>query len=1162
MFNNKVVVYGKPECPYCVKAKGILDAKGIKYTYVDVSVDSEAKAFLDSKGHKTVPQIYVNDNYHGESESAKTVSNSEGGIRVVKRDGSLEPLDINKIHKVVEWAAEGLDVSISQVEIDSRLQFYDCIPTENIQKTIIKAAADLISVDYPDYQYLAARLVVFNLRKKVYGRFEPPTLLDHVKVTTAKGVYDEHILKDYSEKEFEELDKYIKHDNDMKFAYAGIMQMEGKYLVQNRVTKEVYETPQFLYMLIGMCLFSKYEGKRRIQLVKEFYDETSKFKLSLPTPIMGGVRTPTRQFSSCVLIESGDDLDSINASSSAIVKYVSQRAGIGINGGRIRALGSEIRGGEARHTGVIPFWKMFQSAVKSCSQGGVRGGAATMFYPFWHLELESLLVLKNNKGIEENRIRHLDYGVQLNKLMYERFITDDYISLFSPNDVEGMYDAFFQDQDLFRKLYTEAEANPLIHRKRVKAVDVFSLLASERASTGRIYIQNVDHCNTNSPFDASVAPIRQSNLCVAPETQILTDTGYWPISTLEGETVNVWNGERFSTTVVHMTGENQKLLKVITSSGQTLECTPYHKWYVFDGYGKPCIEKRTSDLQKGDKLIKFDLPIIEGGTELDNAYQNGFYSAEGCLVKGLHKRVYFYHGKRDLVKYFNLTSLCVQDDFKRIYGNMDGLKDKFFVPSEGYSVESRLSWLAGWLDGDGSVYTNGSNKQLVGSSIEKEFLLEIQRMLQTLGVSAKLNKASEEGLRLLPKNDGSGDLAEYLCKDLWRLLITSCDTYKLMSMGLGSYLKRLKLELRLPQRDAKQFNRVVEVLDEGRYDDTYCFTEELRNMGMFNGILTGQCLEIALPTKPLNNVLDEDGEVALCTLAALNLGVLKTHADIEKTTEIAVRALDALLDYQNYPLPAALRSSMGRRTLGIGVINYANWLAKQGFKYSDSSGNNKTHELFEAIQYYCLKASNNLAKEFGACPYFHETTYAAGILPIDRYKKDVDALHSAELLLNWEVLRADILQHGLRNSTLTAIAPTETSAQVSNATNGIEPPRGYVSVKSSKDGVLRQVVPELKKLKNYYELLWDIPDNKGYLDKVGIMQKFIDQAISANTNYDPSKFEDGKVPLQVILHDLLYAYKVGAKTLYYHNTRDGSSTSQDEVVEVEDESCAGGACKI
>ena len=596
-----------------------------------------------------------------------------------------------------------------------------------------------------------------------------------------------------------------------------------------------------------------------------------------------------------------------------------------------------------------------------------------MFYPFWHLELESLLVLKNNKGIEENRIRHLDYGVQLNKLMYERLITDDYISLFSPNDVEGMYDAFFQDQDLFRKLYTEAEANPLIHRKRVKAVDVFSLLASERASTGRIYIQNVDHCNTNSPFDATVAPIRQSNLCVAPETQILTDTGYWPISTLEGETVNVWNGEQFSSVVVVKTGENQELLEVVVDSfvdgkcfGQSiLKCTPYHKWY-----NSLSEEIRTAELSVGDQL-------------------------------------------------------------------------------------------EGWIDTGG--------KQRTSTVVS----------------------------------------------------ITPCGN-----------------------------------------DDTYCFHEPERNRGVFNGILTGQCLEIALPTKPLNNVLDEDGEVALCTLAALNLGVLKTHADIEKTTEIAVRALDALLDYQNYPLPAALRSSMGRRTLGIGVINYANWLAKQGFKYSDSSGNNKTHELFEAIQYYCLKASNNLAKEFGACPYFHETTYAAGILPIDRYKKDVDALHSAELLLNWEVLRADILQHGLRNSTLTAIAPTETSAQVSNATNGIEPPRGYVSVKSSKDGVLRQVVPELKKLKSHYELLWDIPDNKGYLDKVGIMQKFIDQAISANTNYDPSKFEDGKVPLQVILHDLLYAYKVGAKTLYYHNTRDGSSTSQDEVVEVEDESCAGGACKI
>jgi ribonucleoside-diphosphate reductase alpha chain len=833
LVNKNVVVYGKPNCPYCVKAKNTLDSNNVKYKYIDVSSDIEAKLFLDSKGHKTVPQIYIGGVYHGESESALTIKNTTT-VRVTKRDGTLELLDLEKIHKVVEWAAEGLDVSASQVELDSHLQFYDTIPTEDIQKTLIKSAADLISVEYPDYQYLAARLVIFNLRKKVYGSFTPPSLVEHVKDKTNLGVYDKHILEDYSAQEFEDLNKYIKHENDMKFAYAGIMQMEGKYLVQNRVTKQVYETPQFLYMLVGMCLFSKYEGKQRLKYVKAFYDETSKFKLSLPTPIMGGVRTPTRQFSSCVLIESGDNLDSINASSAAIVKYISQRAGIGINGGRIRALGSEIRKGEAVHTGVTPFWKMFQSAVKSCSQGGLRGGAATMFYPLWHLEVESLLVLKNNKGVEENRIRHLDYGVQLNKLMYERLIKNGHITLFSPNDVDGLYEAFFADNDLFKKLYEEAEKNPLIRQTKVKATDLFSLLALERSSTGRIYIQNVDHCNTNSPFDSTKCLIKQSNLC----------------------------------------------------------------------------------------------------------------------------------------------------------------------------------------------------------------------------------------------------------------------------------------------------------------------------------------MEICLPTKPMDNILDEDGEVALCTLSALNLGAIKNVAELEFTVDVAVRALDALLDYQNYPIPAAKKSTLGRRSLGIGVINYAYWLAKQGLTYSGDNANNITHELFEAIQYYCLKASNNLAKEVGACPYFDQTSYSKGVMPIDRYKKDVDNLHTAKLLFNWDELRQNILKYGLRNSTLTAIAPTETSAQVSNATNGIEPPRGLISVKTSKDGILKQVVPEIKKLKSSYELLWDIPDNKGYLDKVGIMQKFVDQSISANTNYDPSKFDDGKVSLQRVIQDLLHAYKVGAKTLYYHNTRDGSSQSQDEVVEVEDESCSSGACKI
>ncbi|WP_387689793.1 class 1a ribonucleoside-diphosphate reductase subunit alpha [Photorhabdus sp. RM71S] len=759
-------------------------------------------------------------------------------LLVTKRDGHKERIDLDKIHRVVNWAADGLkNVSVSQVELRSQIQFYDGIKTSDIHETMIKASADLISGDAPDYQYLAARLAIFNLRKKAYGQFEPPALYDHVSHMVKMGKYGKHLLTDYSKEEFEQMNEFIDHWRDMNFSYAAVKQLEGKYLVQNRVTGEIYESAQFLYILVAACLFSGYPKETRLDYIRRFYDATSTFKISLPTPIMAGVRTPTRQFSSCVLIECDDSLDSINATSSAIVKYVSQRAGIGINAGRIRALGSPIRNGEAFHTGCIPFYKHFQTAVKSCSQGGVRGGAATLFYPLWHLEVESLLVLKNNRGVEGNRVRHMDYGVQLNKLMYERLIKGEEITLFSPSDVPGLYNAFFADQDEFERLYTKYEQDSNIRQQRLKAVDLFSLMMQERASTGRIYIQNVDHCNTHSPFDPLVAPVRQSNLC----------------------------------------------------------------------------------------------------------------------------------------------------------------------------------------------------------------------------------------------------------------------------------------------------------------------------------------LEIALPTKPLNDINDKNGEIALCTLSAFNLGVIENLDELEELATLAVRALDALLDYQDYPILAAKQGAMGRRTLGIGVINYAYYLAKHGVRYSDGSANNLTHKTFEAIQYYLLKASNELAKEQGACPWFKETTYSKGILPIDTYKKALDTLTNEPLHYDWEALRNDIKQYGLRNSTLSSLMPSETSSQISNATNGIEPPRGYISIKASKDGILRQVVPEYERLKSAYELLWQMPGNDGYLQLVGIMQKFIDQSISANTNYDPTHFPSGKVPMNQLLKDLLLAYKYGVKTLYYHNTRDGAEDIQDdleEVVESADSDCEGGACKI
>ncbi len=750
-------------------------------------------------------------------------------LMVTKRDGRREPIDLEKIHRVIIWAAEGLEnVSVSQVELSAHLQFYEGIKTSDIHETLIKSAADLISEEAPDYQYLAARLAIFHLRKRAFNDFEPPHLYDHVVRMVEDNRYDRHLLEDYSREEFDELNAYLDHSRDMNFSYAAVKQLEGKYLVQNRVSGKIFESPQQLYMLVSACLFSNYPRETRLGYVKRFYDATSLFKLSLPTPIMAGVRTPTRQFSSCVLIEADDSLDSINATAAAIVKYVSQRAGIGINAGRIRAIGSPIRNGEAFHTGCIPFYKHFQTAVKSCSQGGVRGGAATLFYPIWHLEVESLLVLKNNRGVEENRVRHIDYGVQINKLMYQRLIKGGNITLFSPHEVPGLYEAFFADQDEFERLYVQYEQDESIRKKTIKAVELFGLMMSERASTGRIYVQNVDHCNTHSPFDPAVAPVKQSNLC----------------------------------------------------------------------------------------------------------------------------------------------------------------------------------------------------------------------------------------------------------------------------------------------------------------------------------------LEIALPTKPLKDVNDPEGEIALCTLSAFNLGALANLDELEDLADLIVRALDSLLDYQDYPIPAARNATMSRRTLGVGVTNFAYYLAKNGVRYSDGSANGLVHRTFEAIQYYLLKASNQLAKEMGPCPKFNETTYAKGLLPTDTYKRDVDDYCQEPLHYFWETLREDIREFGLRNSTLTALMPCETSSQITNSTNGIEPPRGFVSVKASKDGIMKQVVPEYLELKNQYELLWSIPNNTGYLQLVGIMQKFVDQSISANTNYDPSKFPGDKVPMKQLLQDLLTAYKNGVKTLYYHNTRDGASDQAG------DGGCEGGACKL
>jgi len=766
-------------------------------------------------------------------------------MQVRKRSGQLEDINIEKLHKVVQYACDGITgVSASEVEINSQIQFYNAITTADIQETIIKSAADLISEETPNYQYVAGRLINYHLRKEVYSQFEPPCLCDIVDKNIDAGFYDSEFRVKYTKDEIDQLQGFIDHKRDEYLTYAAMEQFRGKYLVQNRATGEVFETPQVAYIMIAATLFADYDKECRMEYVKAYYDAISKFKISLPTPVMAGVRTPQRQFSSCVLIETGDSLDSINATSSAIVKYVSQKAGIGVGAGSIRAIGSPIRNGDATHTGVIPFYKLFQSSVKSCSQGGVRGGAATLYYPIWHLEVEDLLVLKNNKGTDDNRVRHMDYGVQFNKLMYERLVSGGDITLFSPHDVPGLYDAFFADQDRFKELYETAERNTRLRKKSVKAIDLFSAFVQERKDTGRIYLMNVDHANTHGAFIEDVAPVRQSNLC------------------------------------------------------------------------------------------------------------------------------------------------C----------------------------------------------------------------------------------------------------------------------------------------------------------------------------------------EINLPTKPLNNIADEEGEISLCTLSAVNWGAIKNVNEFENICNLAVRGLDELLSYQSYPVLAAELSTMKRRPLGVGIINFAYWMAKNDSTYQEPNLE-LIDEWAEAWSYWLIKASADLAVEKGAIEGTSETKYGQGITPNQTYKKDVDELVKHKERMDWKGLRKQLKATGIRNSTLMALMPAETSAQISNSTNGIEPPRSYISIKQSKHGVLKQVVPGFPRLKNKYDLLWDQKSPQGYLKIMAVLQKYIDQGISVNTSYNPEHFEDEKVPMSQLIQDLLMFYKYGGKQLYYNNTYDGQGeidTNKEEsrkVVEVntitnldDEEDCE--SCKI
>ena len=737
-------------------------------------------------------------------------------ISVVKRNGrGKESLNIEKIHQMVEYACEDItQVSASSVEMNSGLQFYDGISTNEIQQILIKSANDLITLENPNYQYVAARLLLYSLRKQLFHKmWDHPHIYDHAKKCIELGVYDKEVLNWYDKKDFDRMENWLNHERDYTFTYAGLRQVIDKYLVQDRSTGQIFETPQFMYMMISATLFAKYPKNKRMSYVKKYYDAISRFKINIPTPVMAGVRTPIRQYASCVLVDVDDTLSSIFSSDMAIGKYVAQRAGIGINAGRIRGINSRIRGGEVQHTGVIPFLKKFEATVKCCTQNGVRGGSATVHFPIWHKEIEDIIVLKNNKGSEDNRVRKLDYSIQLSKLFYERFINDEDITLFSPHEVPELYEAWGTKE--FDEIYKTAERKTSVWKTKVKAQDLFMAILKERAETGRIYIMNIDHCNTHSSF-----------------------------------------------------------------------------------------------------------------------------------------------------------------------------KDRVYM--------------------------------------------------------------------------------------------------------------------------------------------------------------SNLCQEITLPTDPISHI-DGEGEIALCILSAVNVGLLKDLDELETLCDLAVRSLDEVIDHQRYPVKAAEISTKRRRSLGIGYIGLAHYLATLGLGYETKTAWKEVDKLSEAFQYYLLKSSNELAKEKGKCEAFDKTKYSDGILPIDTYKKEVDEIVSRKLSYKWEDLRKDIKEFGLRHSTLTAQMPSESSSVVCNATNGIEPPRDYISVKKSKKGTLKQVVPDYKRLKNNYTLLWDMKSNEGYINIVAVMQKYFDQSISGNWSYNPENYDEGEIPLSIMAEDLLTTYKLGWKTSYYQNTYDSKKDVEEPV---------------
>ena len=1053
-------------------------------------------------------------------------------MRVTKRDGSIEEFDADKLNKWAEWASESCGVSWSDVILEASRQLHDSVSTSDIHKTLIEVCVNRKDTGH---SRMAARLFVGQIYKEAFEDFSIPTLGEFYHQMVELGYWDD---LNYSEEELTELDKIVAHTLDLTYEYCTIRQFYDKYAVS--AYGRCLESPQMAIM--GMAMSNTRNEVNRVEAAKSAYKKLSMLKINLPTPSLSGQRTPVAGSPSCCLISGSDSVDSIEAAVHVAYKMTAMSSGIGAEL-EIRGPKDPVKGGTIEHQGKLAYYRYLDRAVKANRQHS-RGGSATVTFTALDPEIETLLRLKSQRVHPEMRIDTMDYSLAINNTFLKRVAKDEDWVLVSSHFAPELYELLYaNDEDAFEK-----ELNGVISsnvkKQVVSARSIANLFFSQRSDTGRIYLTNLSNINSHTPFKE---PIRMSNLCVTPETQILTDVGYMAIGELEGQDVTIWNGEEWSDVNVIKTGQDQPVIEVHTDFGHKLSCTPYHKFYVQTNYRGGIEEKRAFELTVGDKLIKFDLPVIEGEKTLEKAYTNGFFSGDGCKEK-LRNKVYLYHAKRELKPWIEGANGWLEDEKQnRSITYVEGLKDKFFVPDANYTIESRLKWLAGYLDADGTVSRNGTNHSLQCTSIEPEFLRGLQLMLQTLGVQSKICLMAEEGEKPLPKNDGSGDYGMYFCQRSERLLISSSGLYKLSVLGLKTH--RLNWEHRLPQREAERFTTVKEVVDNGRISDTYCFKEEKRGMGMFNGILTGQCQEVLLPTKGFENVQavydkNAEGEVALCFLASIVAGRV-SFEEYEEVAYETCKIVDNTIDQSTYPFPNIEHTAKARRSIGIGVTNVAAWMAENGWEYDTEEGRNAIHRLAELHSYSLHKASVRLAKERGKCEWFDKTKYAdeKPWLPIDTYSKEVDNHHSQILLCDWEGLREEIKKHGMRFSVLEAHMPVESSSVFTASTNGWYPVRDLKLFKKSKKGTTYFEAPGIEEYGNNYQNAYDISS----LDMVrvyGIIQKFTGQGISAN--FYQRVNGTNKISMAEQYKTLLLSGKIGMKTWYYLNSETNKTAELSE----------------